>query len=180
MGTRHLYRIFAPALHLQCRNCFFLIFISALQRQNAKNLKQIFTEKEHRGLSPSFHIHVSVSELYISTLGLPFLLEEICGPILGIYKSLTECGNWDWGRAIPRKEYINGIAAYISKEKTCKDQMFIVSLLGVYFSCIMATVASSVVTTIMILSFHHRQNNPPHLNYPVICFSCHNGKNILC
>jgi hypothetical protein len=50
--------------------------------------------------------------------------------------------------------------------------MFIVSLLllGVYFSCIMATVASSVVTTIMILSFHHRQNNSPHLNYHAIFF----------
>jgi hypothetical protein len=23
-------------------------------------------------------------------MGLPFLLEEICGPILGIYKSLTD------------------------------------------------------------------------------------------
>ncbi len=65
---------------------FFLIFISALQRQNAKNLKQIFPEKEYRGLSPNFHIQVSVSELYISTLGLPFLLEEICG----MYKSLTD------------------------------------------------------------------------------------------
>jgi hypothetical protein len=42
------------------------------------------------GLSPNFHIHVSVSELYIPTIELPFLLEEICGPILGIYKSLTD------------------------------------------------------------------------------------------
>ncbi len=62
-----------------------------LQRQNAENLKQIFPEKEYRGLSPNFQIHVSVSELYvILTMGLPFLLEEICGPILGIYKSLTD------------------------------------------------------------------------------------------
>jgi hypothetical protein len=61
-----------------------------LQRKNAENLKQIFPEKEYRGLSPNFHIHVSVSELYIPTMGLPFLLEEICGPILGIYKSLTD------------------------------------------------------------------------------------------
>jgi hypothetical protein len=60
-----------------------------LQRQNAENLKQIFPEKEYRGLSHNFHIHVSVSELYIPTVGLPFLLEEICGPILRIYKSLT-------------------------------------------------------------------------------------------
>ncbi len=61
---------------------------SALQRQNAENLKQMFPEKEYRG--PNFHIHVSVSELYIPMMGLPFLLEEICGPILGIYKSLTD------------------------------------------------------------------------------------------
>ncbi len=61
----------------------------ALQRQNAENSKQIFPEKEYRGLSTNFNIHVSVNELYIPTMGLPFLLEEICGPILGIYKSLT-------------------------------------------------------------------------------------------
>jgi hypothetical protein len=61
-----------------------------LQRQNAENLKQIFPEKEYRGLSPNFHIHVSVSKLYIPKIGLPFLLEEICGPILGIKKSLTD------------------------------------------------------------------------------------------
>ncbi len=47
-------------------------------------------KKEYRGISPNFHIHVSVSELYIPMMGLPFLLEEICGPILGIYKSLPE------------------------------------------------------------------------------------------
>jgi len=61
---------------------------SALQRQNAENLKQIFLEKEYRGLSPNFHIHVSVSELYIPTMGLHVLVEEICRLILGIYKSL--------------------------------------------------------------------------------------------
>jgi hypothetical protein len=71
----------------------------ALQRQNAENLKQIFPEKEYRGLSPNFLIHVSECELYIPTMGLPFLLEEICGPILGIYMYISsqthECGNWD-------------------------------------------------------------------------------------
>jgi hypothetical protein len=61
-----------------------------LQRQNAENLKQIFPEEEYQGLRPNFQIHVSVSELYISTMGLPFLLEEISGPILGIYESLTD------------------------------------------------------------------------------------------
>ncbi len=41
-------------------------------------------------LSPNFHIHVSVSAFYISTIGMPILLEEIYGPILRIYKSLTD------------------------------------------------------------------------------------------
>jgi hypothetical protein len=68
----------------------------ALQRQNTDISKQIFPENEYQGLSPSFHIHVSVIDLYIPTIGLPILLEEICRPLLGLYKSLTthECENW--------------------------------------------------------------------------------------
>ncbi len=52
------------------------VFRDALVRHNTKNSKQIFTEKEMRGLSPNFYIHVSVSNLYIPTIGLPFLLQE--------------------------------------------------------------------------------------------------------
>jgi hypothetical protein len=48
------------------------------------NSKQIFREKELRGQTPNFHIHVSKSD-YIPTINLPILLQEICGPILGIY-----------------------------------------------------------------------------------------------
>ncbi len=40
-------------------------------------------EKELRGLSPNFHINVSVSDLYIHAIGLPLLLQT------------HECGNWD-------------------------------------------------------------------------------------
>ncbi len=58
---------------------------AALQRQNTEISKQIFPEKEYRGLSPNFHIHTSVSDLYIPTIGLPILLEKICRPILGLY-----------------------------------------------------------------------------------------------
>ncbi len=47
----------------------------ALQRHNTENSKQIFPEKELSGLSPDFHIHVSVSDLYIPTIGLAFLLQ---------------------------------------------------------------------------------------------------------
>ncbi len=64
--------------------------VAEVQRTKAKNWKQIFTEKELRGHSPHFHIHVSVSDLYIPTIDLPILLQEICGPILGIHKSLTD------------------------------------------------------------------------------------------
>jgi hypothetical protein len=63
----------------------------SLQRQHTEISKQIFTEKDYRGLSPNFHIHASVSDLYIPTIGLPILLEEeISRPILGLYKSLTD------------------------------------------------------------------------------------------
>jgi hypothetical protein len=75
---------------LKCFVSLISNFFHTLQRQNAKNLKQIFPEKEYRGLSPNYHIHVSVSELYIPTMGLPALLEEICRLILGIYKSLKD------------------------------------------------------------------------------------------
>jgi hypothetical protein len=49
-----------------------------MKRSYTKNLKQIFPEKELHGHSLNFHIHVSVSELYIPTIDLPILLQEIC------------------------------------------------------------------------------------------------------
>jgi hypothetical protein len=55
------------------------------QRKHTKNSKQKFSEKELLGQSLSFHRHVPLSDLYIITVGLPVLLQEICGPILGIY-----------------------------------------------------------------------------------------------
>jgi hypothetical protein len=67
-----------------------ILVAHALQRQNTEILKQIFPEKEYRGLSHNSHIYASVSDLYIPTIGLPILLEEICRPILGLYKSLTD------------------------------------------------------------------------------------------
>ncbi len=61
-----------------------------LQRQNTEISKQIFPEKEYRGLSPNFHIHAPVSDIYVPRIGLPILLEEICRPILGLCKSVTD------------------------------------------------------------------------------------------
>jgi hypothetical protein len=50
----------------------------------------VFLEKELHGLGPNFHIHVSVGVLYIPGIGMTILRHEICGLILGIYKSLTD------------------------------------------------------------------------------------------
>jgi hypothetical protein len=76
MGTRHLYWILTGPGFVHCKD------------KIPKNLKQIFPEKEYRGLSPHFHIHASVSDLYIPTISLPILLEEICR--LYARKSLTD------------------------------------------------------------------------------------------
>jgi hypothetical protein len=76
---------------------FPLIFVPTLQRQNTEISKQIFPEKEHRDLSPNFHIHASGSALYIPTIGLPILLEEICIDRSWDYINCSqahECGNW--------------------------------------------------------------------------------------
>ncbi len=53
---------------------FALIY--TLQRNNTENSKQIFQEKELPGHSPNFHINVIVSDLYITMIDLPFLLQE--------------------------------------------------------------------------------------------------------
>jgi hypothetical protein len=88
--------------------------LPTLQRQNTDISKQIVPEKEYRGLSSNFHIHASVSDLYIPTIGLPILLEKICRPILGLYKSLTDTWHMNVGvgadaSLFPKKEYISGI-----------------------------------------------------------------------
>ncbi len=86
---------------------------STLQRQNTEISKQMFPEKEYRCLSPNFHIHASVSDLYVHTIGLPILLEEICLAILGLYTYIAHrhinVETWAEAALFPEKEYINGI-----------------------------------------------------------------------
>ncbi len=62
---------------------------STLQRYNTKKSKQVFPKKELRGHSPNSYIHVSVSDLYIPTIGLPILLQENKWTDCGIYRSLN-------------------------------------------------------------------------------------------
>jgi hypothetical protein len=42
--------------------CTGVLMASSLQRHNTENAKQMFPEKELRGLRPNFHIYVSVSD----------------------------------------------------------------------------------------------------------------------
>jgi hypothetical protein len=43
-----------------------------------------------RGLVPNSNIHVSVSDLYISSIGPSISCRIIGGPLIGIYESLTD------------------------------------------------------------------------------------------
>jgi hypothetical protein len=57
----------------------------------------VFLFWELRGLSPNFHIHVSVNDLYIPRIG-PHISSSRKGrPIVGIYNSLTDTWMWKLG-----------------------------------------------------------------------------------
>ncbi len=82
-----------------------------LQKHNTENSKQIFPKKVLRGLSPNFHIlcqwaiYIFPQSVYL------FCCRKICGPILWIYKSLTDKWMWIGTEAAQFLcwEYINGI-----------------------------------------------------------------------
>jgi hypothetical protein len=67
---------------------------------------EIYIPRNETARPQSHFLHscyVSVSDLYIPTIGQPILLQEnrCSGPIVGIYKSqIYKCWNWDWGRAV--------------------------------------------------------------------------------
>jgi hypothetical protein len=78
-------------------------FTYTLQMHCTENKKQIFPEMKLRGLVSTFYIHVSVSELYSPSIDPQMQYSKIGGPIVGIYKSLTqthECRNWERRRAV--------------------------------------------------------------------------------
>ncbi len=103
-------KVFLQCVEAEGQAYFMQSMLPTLQRQNADNLKQIFPEKEYRGLSPNFHIHVSLSELYkFSRWVCLFCWRKYVDRSWEyINRSQThECGNWGWGRAIPRKGIYN-------------------------------------------------------------------------
>ncbi len=78
---------------------FKILPLVTLQRHSTENSKQIFLEKELRGLSPNVHIHVSVGDLYI------YSYHRFAYSAEGKYVDRSweylnrlqthECGNWD-------------------------------------------------------------------------------------
>ena len=67
---KHLSLIHVCKIGLTKENSVF----SYTAKTQYRNSKQLFLEKKLCGLSPNFHIHMSVSDLYIPTIGLPILL----------------------------------------------------------------------------------------------------------
>ncbi len=70
-------------------------------------MKLLFPKQNYTGLSPSSYIQISVRGSVCL-----FCCREICGSILGIYKSLTDTSMWKLGMRRNSQEsnmYINGI-----------------------------------------------------------------------
>ncbi len=70
-------------------------------------MKLLFPQQKYNVLSPSSFTHISVRDIYISRICLPILLQgNMWTNPWNIYVNRWQthvCGNWDWGRAIPRK-----------------------------------------------------------------------------
>jgi hypothetical protein len=65
-------------------------------------LKLLFPKQNYNVLSPSSSTHISVRNLHISRFCQPILLQDRSWEYINRSQA-HECGNWDWGRAIPRK-----------------------------------------------------------------------------
>ncbi len=70
---------------------------AALQMHCTENSKQIFPERKLRGLVPNFYIHISVSDLYFTTIGLQTQDRKIGGPMWEYINcsQIHECRNWE-------------------------------------------------------------------------------------
>jgi hypothetical protein len=79
-----------------------LVGVCTIQLHCKENPIYEFPEMKLHGLVHNFHIHVSVSDVYISTIFPPILLQQNRGTDRGnINRSqIHECRNWERGRAV--------------------------------------------------------------------------------
>jgi hypothetical protein len=80
-----------------------VLIINAYTLQRKSHLLYVFLFWELCGISPNFHIHVSMSDLYVPRIGPHISCNRIADRLWEyINRSQThECGYWDFGRAIP-------------------------------------------------------------------------------
>ncbi len=78
----------------------------------------VFLFWELRSLSPNFHIHVSVSNLYIPRIGPHISYSRIDRSLVGIYKSLTDTSMWKLG-LWPRHSFSGNICFEFSVLALC-------------------------------------------------------------
>jgi hypothetical protein len=71
-------------------------------------MKLLFPKQNYNVLSPSSYTHISVTDLYISRIGLPILLQENMWTEIVHRHMNVEIFGTEAAR-FPEKEYINGI-----------------------------------------------------------------------
>ncbi len=112
--------------------------VSTLQRHSTANSKQIFPETELMSTAQYQvpHSYVCKRFLYSHHRSAYSAAGKYvdCSWELYILRSQThECGNWDWGRAIPRKKYINGIFVAVQ----CTYSWFSLKHIRTTYTCLL-------------------------------------------
>ncbi len=83
--------VIIPALKKGQWNSNINVWFRFMYSQKFICAASLFPKQNYNVLSVSFHIHVSVSDLYIPRISLPILCcSQICEPILRIFKSLID------------------------------------------------------------------------------------------
>jgi hypothetical protein len=109
-ASKLAHSVIKPFLHLSYISEVIIIWILEYPVQAfsdctvTKIPTYVFIFWELRGLSPNFHIHVSVSDLYIPRISPHISCSRMGRSIVGIYKSLTN--TWMWSFLTVAKQFL--------------------------------------------------------------------------